>query len=105
MRHRRIGPALLAGLVGVILLLGHGPAVAEGGYPPGPKGPVTGPQIVVFTPVQPTAVSAAPAPVRQSQPLARTGGDVARWTIMALGLVGIGSALYVTARRRPQPRT
>ncbi len=104
MRHRRSRPVLLTGLlVGVLLLLGQASAFAQTGYPPGP-GPIPGPDVVVFTQVLPSAVSAAPAPVQQSQPLPRTGGDIVRWAVLGLALLGVGSALFSAGYRRSHSR-
>ena len=60
---------------------------------------------MIFTPVAPTATPAALTPVQQAAPLVRTGTDVARWTILAFSLMGVGTLLFVAARRRPHLRT
>ena len=126
MKQRRSGAALLLGLAGVMLFLSlPSAASAQTGYPPGPPGApglpgapgapgAAGapgapglPQVVVFSPVSPSAVAPAPAPVQQAQAqgLVRTGGDILRWTIFALALVGGGLMLFGMARRTHDPRT
>lgn len=106
MKLRHSALMVLAGFAGVILLLGPAPAaIAQTGYPPGPAGGLGSDQGAVFTQVSSGAVAARPAAVQQSRPLARTGADVLRWTVLALALSGTGALFLVIGRRRLHPRT
>jgi hypothetical protein len=57
--------------------------------------------------VAPSAVAARPSAVQQvqAQPLVRTGGDILRWTALALALVGVGLVFSRVARRTHDSQT
>jgi hypothetical protein len=93
------GPQGPAGAQGPAGLQGPaGPAGAQG--PAGPQGPAGQPGAVVFQPAPAVPVVAAPVPVQQAKPLARTGSDVLRWTMVGAVLLGLGALFFMIARRR-----
>ena len=123
-RNRRALAAVVLGgmattLIGLVMVLGAGPASADYPSGPPPTTTTTAPPLVlgvtiapsqVTTTVAPTTTTAAPAvlgqtiapstvaPVKAS--LAFTGADIAGLVVIALVLIAIGFGLRTAGRRR-----